>query len=174
MFQPLPYLLIPTGFAISDSRWKKYSFAIGYLLYASGVIENGLASMVGVLTTPSSNWLSSHFLSNIVPDIVSGQLDSWWNSYLGPDWIGVAASIVTFALLFPLVCVYFLGKSENELNLSVVQWNQPRKRDYCDKRTNSKGSLTTNRNIAKTQTHNMLRTKASITSASQRTILVEG
>jgi hypothetical protein len=117
----MPYLLIPTGFAISDSRWKKSSFVIVYLLYAGGVIENGLASMVGVLTPPSSNWLSSPFLSNIAPDIVSGQLDSWWNSYFGPDWIGVAASIVAFALLFPLMCVYFLEKSENELNLSVAQ-----------------------------------------------------
>ena len=116
----IPYLLIPAGFAISNARLKNYPFVIAYLLYATGVVENGLASMVGVLTPPSNNWLSSPFLSNIVPDIASGQLDTWWNSYFGFGWIGVVALIVEFALLFPLVCINILGNSEKELLPSVA------------------------------------------------------
>ncbi|MGI0092048.1 MAG: hypothetical protein ACREBS_10090 [Nitrososphaerales archaeon] len=111
----IPFLLIPGGFVISEVRDKKYSFGVVYLLYAAGVLQNGVASMIGVLTPPSSSWLSSPFLSNIMPDLMSGQLDSWWKYDFGFGWIIVAALIVSFALVFPMACDYTLRKSQKAL-----------------------------------------------------------
>ncbi len=105
----IPFLLLPAGFAISGASRNRS--VIIFVLYAAGVIENGLASVVGVLTPPG-NWLSSPFITNIFPDILTGQSDSWWRPALGSAWIIAVALIVSFALVFPLICVNGLRKPE--------------------------------------------------------------
>ena len=102
----IPFLLIPAGFVISKANGK-YSYAFVYLLYATGVVVNGVAAFVGVLAPPSDNWLTSPFLSYAVPRFASGNLDIWWKSYAGDLWILAAASILGFALLVPMLIGYF-------------------------------------------------------------------
>jgi len=116
----IPFLLIPAGFVISNANGK-HTYAFVYLLYATGVVVNGVAAFVGVLAPPSNNWLTSPFLSYTVPSFVSGNLDIWWKSYAGNTWILVAAAILGVALLIPMVCSYLQERSSiQELTTTLV------------------------------------------------------
>jgi len=99
----IPFILIPAGFVISNANGK-HTYTFVYLLYATGVVVNGVAALVGVLAPPSNNWLTSPLLSYTVPTFVSGNLDIWWKSYAGNFSMLVAAVILGCALLIPMVC----------------------------------------------------------------------
>lgn len=110
----IPFLLIPSGFVISRMMKGKYSFSILYLLYAIGVLINGLAAMVTVLAPPTKEWMISPFLSIIVPHILSGKLDSWWAGYLGEYWFVLSTGIILFALFIPMVCSYLFERYSSQ------------------------------------------------------------
>ncbi|MHB8565587.1 MAG: glycosyltransferase family 39 protein [Nitrososphaerales archaeon] len=109
----IPFILIPSGFAISEIKGK-YGYSVVYLLYAAGVLINGLASMVSILAPPTKQWMISPFVSIIIPHIASGQIDSWWQGNLGGYWFVLASGIILFALFIPMVCSYILEKYPEE------------------------------------------------------------
>ncbi|MDA4129207.1 MAG: hypothetical protein OK457_00400 [Thaumarchaeota archaeon] len=110
----IPFLLIPAGFVISEANGK-YSYTFAYLLFATGVVVNGIAALVGVLAPPSDNWFSSPFLSSTLPSFISGNLDVWWKSYLGDYWMLLAAFLLGTALLLPLSVGYVIDSLDDKL-----------------------------------------------------------
>ena len=105
----IPFLLIPSGFVISGAKGK-YSYTFVYLLYAIGVVTNGVAAFVGVLVPPSNDWLTSPFLTTTIPYFVSENLDTWWKYYVGDLWMIVAAFILGSALFLPMVVRLPIGQ----------------------------------------------------------------
>ena len=99
----IPFLLIPSGFVLSEVKSNR-NFIIVFVLYAIGAAENGLASLIGVLAPPSNNWFASPFVFKVLHDLGKGSLDQWWTAGLGQGWIAAGAAIVLFAIVFPLVC----------------------------------------------------------------------
>jgi len=105
----VPFLLIPAGFVITNAKGKN-SYTLVYLLYAAGVLVNGVAAFVGALAPPNSNWMYSPFFSNTLPDLLQSKVDIWLVHYIGNLWIPVMAVVVGFALFVPMISSYFLSR----------------------------------------------------------------
>jgi hypothetical protein len=96
----IPFLLLPSGFLIEAKKRGVAVFA--YLLYAVGVIFNGIA---GVTTAIPQAEAVSHFpfLTRDLPLFLKGQLDTWWWREAGHAWWAPALLIIATALVLPLV-----------------------------------------------------------------------
>jgi hypothetical protein len=99
----LPFLLLPAGFAIQ--RDGKPRLAVAYLLYAFGVIVNGLGALTSALAGETA-WLSSPFLGSTLPLFNQGNLDQWWKGRLGAYWPVGAGIVLAAALILPLAMGY--------------------------------------------------------------------
>jgi hypothetical protein len=105
----IPFLLIPAGFIIRDMKGR-FSYTFVYLLYAAGVCINGIAAFVGALAPPSTSWLISPFFSTTLPNLLSGKLDGWWESYVGDLSFVIMSLVLGFALFLPMIAGYLSEK----------------------------------------------------------------
>lgn len=108
----IPFLLIPAGFVLKSGK----SFVFAFVLYGAGVIENGLASFIGVLAPPSSNWFASPFVYKVLRDLRAGNLDQWWTAGLGQGWIVVGIVIISFTIIFPIMWTFILKSRSNSID----------------------------------------------------------
>lgn len=104
----IPFLLIPAGFVITSANGKQ-TYSLVYLLYAAGVLVNGIAAFVGALAPPSSNWVFSPFFQVTLPNLLQSRVDIWLKSYAGDLWIVLMAAVIGYALFIPIVASYLLG-----------------------------------------------------------------
>jgi hypothetical protein len=106
----IPFLLIPTGFVITNANGKQ-SYSLVYLLYAAGVLTNGIAAFAGALAQPSPNWMYSPFFSVTLPNLLQAKVDIWLTQYIGEYWLAVMAAVIGFALFVPMIVSYSFGRS---------------------------------------------------------------
>jgi hypothetical protein len=109
----IPFLLIPAGFVITNANGKQ-SYSLVYLLYAAGVITNGIAAFVGVLVPPSSNWMFSPFFAGVLPKLLQSKVDVWWISYLHGFWFAPVVAVIGFALFLPMIASYSFGRNSSQ------------------------------------------------------------
>lgn len=109
----IPFLLIPAGFVIANANGKQ-SYSLVYLLYAAGVLMNGIAAFVGVLAPPSSDWMYSPFFSVTLPNLLQSKVDIWWKSYLGNMWVFPVAAVIGFALFLPMIASYSFSRNSSQ------------------------------------------------------------
>jgi hypothetical protein len=104
----IPFLLLPSGFLIEAKKNTRGVAVFAYLLYAVGVIFNGIA---GVTTAIPQAEAVSHFpfLTHDLPLFLKGQLDTWWAGEAGHTWWAPAVLIIATALVLPLVVPHMLG-----------------------------------------------------------------
>jgi len=100
----MPLILIPFGAAIGGgcgdmvAGRKKLVAFLAYGLFTIGVFVNGLGALTGAVP-PDQAWLSSPFLHDVLPDLLKGQLDTWWKTLLGHYWPALGGLM----LVIPLV-----------------------------------------------------------------------
>lgn len=102
----IPFLLLPAGIVLQDANIRLR--AIAFMLYAVGVVMNGIAGLTQVVT-PMYNFATSPFLAWTLPRFLSGNLDTWWLRYTGGDWAAPSAIIIGSALALPLVANHLLA-----------------------------------------------------------------
>jgi hypothetical protein len=94
----IPFLLLPSGFALESRR--RGLAALAYLLYGIGVVFNGIA---GITTAIPQVEAVSHFpfLTHVLPLFLSGMLDTWWWKRAGSLWWAPSLLIIAAALVLP-------------------------------------------------------------------------
>ena len=106
----IPYLLLPAGIVIErgDLRLR----ATAYVLYAAGVIVNGIAGVTSAVT-PSYKEGVWPFLAWVYPVFLRDGVDVWWSRYItGSSRLYLSELIIGSALLIPLVTIYVLNRKE--------------------------------------------------------------
>ncbi|MGD1055312.1 MAG: glycosyltransferase family 39 protein [Nitrososphaerales archaeon] len=98
----MPLLLLPIGSVIDDShgKWTGAVLWLLYLLYSVGVSINGLAALEGAIP-PTMQWFSSPLISDVLPALARGQLDTWWVHQVGPLWPCIVLLILSLAIVAP-------------------------------------------------------------------------
>lgn len=95
----IPFLLLPAGFAI-EARGRLVR-ASAYLLYAVGVLFNGIAGVTTAIpqVAPISQF---PFLTHVLPLFLKGGGDTWWWREAGSFWWAPSVLILAAALALPL------------------------------------------------------------------------
>ncbi len=105
----IPFLLLPAGFFIEQAVGLRVWLVKG--TYLAGVVMNGMAAVVSDI--PAWKGFSvSPFVSDILPNFLSGHLDTWWGSgspYALPLAVLLIAALGATA---PLVAVEVLRRQE--------------------------------------------------------------
>jgi hypothetical protein len=111
----MPLLLLPIGSVIDDShgKWPGAVLWLLYPLYSVGVSINGLAALTGAIP-PTTQWFSSPLISNVLPTLARGQLDTWWIHQVGPFWPCIALLILSLAIVAPALVWRLQGLGEVE------------------------------------------------------------
>lgn len=95
----IPFLLLPSGFVLESGR--RGAAALVYLLYAVGVVFNGVAAVTTAI--PQVEAVSSFpFLTHVLPLFLSGTLDTWWWASSGHLWWAPAILVIGAAAVFPI------------------------------------------------------------------------
>jgi hypothetical protein len=103
----IPFLLIPAGFVFETKRIPHIR-ALAYSLYAVGAVTNGMAALISALGPAEGPWLSSPFVTSVLPNFLAGfyghpSIDSWWKNQAGAFWWIIAFSIIFAALALPAI-----------------------------------------------------------------------
>jgi hypothetical protein len=112
----IPFLLIPTGFVLdnyikgrqkvqeSRRRRGRIIISVAYILYAIGVVTNGIAALTSALAGTEASWLRSPFLDSTLPAFQSGAFDSWLLDAYSPQyWWLFGILFIGVALISPVV-----------------------------------------------------------------------
>jgi hypothetical protein len=116
----MPLLLLPIGSVIDDShgKWTGAVLWLLYLLYSVGVSINGLAALEGAIP-PTMQWFSSPLISDVLPALARGQLDTWWVHQVGPLWPCIVLLILSLAIVAPAL-VWRLQESAESARACLI------------------------------------------------------
>jgi hypothetical protein len=111
----MPLLLLPIGSVMDDSHGKRTGAVLWLLciLYSVGVLINGLAALTGAIP-PTMQWFSSPLISDVLPTLARGQLDTWWIHQVGPLWPCIVLLILSLAIVAPALVWRLQGSGEVE------------------------------------------------------------
>lgn len=118
----IPFLLLPAGIVIQrgDQKLK----ALAFVLYAAGVVTNGIAGVTEAVT-PTFSYGTSPFFAWTLPLLLRSGPDTWWTRYVGGDWLAPVAIIIASALVIPLVSFRILGRRESTPPADGIVDRQP-------------------------------------------------
>jgi hypothetical protein len=104
----IPFLLIPSGFAIESG--KRGAVAFAYALYAVGVFINAIGAITDAIVQVQA-FSQSLFFDQVLPQFLNGTLETWWWRETGAYWWVPSILIIAAALVLPLVA---LKSGEND------------------------------------------------------------
>jgi hypothetical protein len=105
----IPFLLIPAGMIVK-SKDRRMGVLV-FVLYAAGVIMNGIAGVTEAVT-PSLSYSTSPFFAWTLPQFLKGSLDTWWLKYAGGDWELPSVLIIAAAMVIPIISNHFLADKD--------------------------------------------------------------
>jgi hypothetical protein len=103
----IPFLILPAGIVIQGGDKKMR--ALAFVLYAIGVVTNGIAGLTEAVTPPF-NYATSPFLAWTLPMFLRGGIDTWWQRFVGAYWVVPAVLIIGAAMMIPFAANYFLDR----------------------------------------------------------------
>jgi Dolichyl-phosphate-mannose-protein mannosyltransferase len=107
----IPFLLVPAGMVLQNADKKMW--ALSLVLYAEGVVTNGIAGLTQAVT-PSYSDSTWPFLTWTLPRFLDGETDVWWLKYDGGHWVIPCAIIIAAALVAPLLSGYILDRRSSD------------------------------------------------------------
>jgi hypothetical protein len=105
----IPFLLLPAGIVIQ--RGDRKMWVLAFVLYAVGVVMNGIAGLTEAVT-PMFGYATSPFLTWTLPLFLRGGIDTWWLRYVGGDWEVPSVILVAAATIIPIVSSYILKRKD--------------------------------------------------------------
>ncbi len=107
----IPFMLLPAGLIIEQIGGR---LIVGvYALFLIGAIMNGMASMVTAIP-PELIPNASPFLDNILPNFLSGRLDTFWVGPSGQYWLPAATAVLAVACVTPIIWTHLARSHETE------------------------------------------------------------